>query len=377
MTSTNPVQANIHVVAWRSPGAEAKGMAAKILENHQRYSGEGHLVMVTRRQFGYQLREEIHALSADLKVDLSFSESLLEEWIAREAFLFFCLIADPDAPTWRAWLGYRDSPPADTPIAPNRNASSYLAFLRSCGDMITGDSVRALSLEDRATRRGGGGLHLWDRARRYRDLADSLDWGSLPPEELIEEAFGPARWTSRPASHETALLDLQVVKDKAQSLLREFRVLRPRLNERELLREIARQVRYRIATREPFVGGEDVDIQVSTLWGAKGVTATHVYVLGLVDQAIPGARRDEYPGTEHDFVEEQRRLFYVSLTRSRRTLVLSRFRHRIRRTAALKLGLRVPAGSSDWVRIDPSRFLVDAMEMLPQGIPGEHWAGCA
>jgi hypothetical protein len=36
--------------------------------------------MVTRRQFGYILREEIAKLNTAVRVDLSFSESLLETW---------------------------------------------------------------------------------------------------------------------------------------------------------------------------------------------------------------------------------------------------------------------------------------------------------
>ena len=69
-----------------------------------------HLAMVTRRQFGYNLREEISKIDPTLVIDLSFSESLLESWAVREAFLYFCLLVNPDAPTWRAWLGYQNSP---------------------------------------------------------------------------------------------------------------------------------------------------------------------------------------------------------------------------------------------------------------------------
>ena len=80
------------------------------------------------------------------------------------------------------------------------------------------------------------------------------------------------------------------------------------------LRRVARVLRYQIATREPFVAEGTADVQVATLWGAKGVTADHVYVIGLCGEALPGERRPEYPGTELEYFEEQRRLFYVSLT---------------------------------------------------------------
>ena len=377
MTSTSAIAANIHLVTWRSPGAEAAGMAEAIAANHARYPESSHLVMATRRQFGYQLREHLHRLNPALRVDLSFSESLLEEWIAREAFLFFCLLADADAPTWRAWLAYRNAPPADSPLAASRNSDAYLRFLTSCDDVINVDKVLALSEERANAMRGGGGSNLWLRARRFSLLLDDSPWDELTPEQLIEEAFRADRWAQGAPANVTGVLDLQAILNKCQSLLRESRLLRSGLTDRDQLRAVARQTRYQIATREPFVVGEDIDIHVSTMWGAKGVTADNVYLLGLVDEAIPGVRRDEYPGTDLDFVEEQRRLFYVSLTRCRRTLVLSRFQGAIRRTVALRLGLRVPSGSSDWVRVNPSRFLVDAMEFLPDGVSGATWPGCA
>jgi len=77
-------------------------------------------------------------------------------------------------------------------------------------------------------------------------------------------------------------------------------------------------LRYQIATRDPFATDETPDIQVATFWGAKGVTAEHVYILGLCDEAIPGTKREEYPGTDAEYIDEQRRLFYVSLTRAKK-----------------------------------------------------------
>ena len=45
---------NTHVVVWKSAIAEAKGMAQAVVENIQAHPEERHLVMVTRRRFGYR-----------------------------------------------------------------------------------------------------------------------------------------------------------------------------------------------------------------------------------------------------------------------------------------------------------------------------------
>ena len=80
-------------------------MAKAIVENIHEHPEDRHLAMVTRRQFGYWLRDRIAELDPKLRLDLGFSEGLLDSWAAREAFLMFCLLIDPDRPTWRAWLG--------------------------------------------------------------------------------------------------------------------------------------------------------------------------------------------------------------------------------------------------------------------------------
>ena len=131
----------------------------------------------------------------------------------------------------------------------------------------------------------------------------------------------------------------------------------------ELLRQVARQLRYRIATRKPFVTSEDAMLKVTTLWSAKGLTADHVYVLGLCKETIPGLRRESYPGTESEYKEEQQRLFYVSITRSKQTLVLSR-PTKIRRGDARSLNLRIK-GSWHYPTLEMCPFLRDIMSVLP------------
>jgi ATP-dependent exoDNAse (exonuclease V) beta subunit len=162
--------------------------------------------------------------------------------------------------------------------------------------------------------------------------------------------------------------------ERAMSLFAAAQERTPKATGTEQLWMVAAGLRQHIATREPFATEAEFDIQVATLWGAKGVTADHVYILGACDEAIPGERRDEYPGTDSDFVEEQRRLFYVSITRAKRTLVLSRATE-VSRGEALRLGL---AADPRPFRIDleMTRFLRDILPLLPKSLAGERWDGC-
>jgi superfamily I DNA/RNA helicase len=378
MVPASDAVANLHLVTWPDPHVEAEGMAQAILANLYAHSDERHLVMVTRRKFGYWLRDRIAKADANVRIDLSFSESLLETWAVREAFIFFCLLVDPDPPTWRAWLAYKNSGTGDHFRAPRRNADAYLRFRTAQKDKVTGSALEVLASEKRTKPRGDGGAILWDRATRFVSLrANSDDYDIESPDAFLAAVFDAAVWiTNQYHDPETARLDMQLLTDKSLDLLADGddnKKLkgRPAI---ERLRAVARRLRYQIATREPFEAGEAAQLQVATLWGAKGVTAEHVYLLGACDEAIPGEAKEEYPGTDEDFIEEQRRLFYVSITRSKKTLVISRATSALT-AEAMKMGLAVKPGSAR-VNLKMSRFLRDILKQMPSAVQGKEWGGC-
>ena len=336
--------------------------------------------MVTRRQFGYSLREQIDQLNPDLKIDLSFSESLLETWPVREAFLYFCLFVDADAPTWRAWLGYQNSNDGEDFKAPQRNADVYLKFLNRCQDEITERAVEQLANCSKQPP-GTGGKKLWERAKRFFELKKQFQWDGEDALTLINTVFDTSKWNVNQSSDPKAVkIDMELILSKACDIYQELELENPELEkpgltEQQRLKKVAARLRYEIATREPFAPDEQSDLQVATLWGAKGVTADHVYVIGLCKEAIPGTRRDEYPRTEEDFFEEQRRLFYVSITRSKKTLVLSRA-NKIRKGEAARLGLAQGRSNKFSQNLEMSPYLRDIIDYLPVYQNGEDWEGC-
>jgi len=370
MKPVNQARARIRVLYWKRPEAEAEGMAKLIRDNISAYPADKHLAMVTRRQFGYWLRDELLKLDKSITVDLSFSESILETWPVREAFLFFCLLADPDAPTWRAWLGYQTPDEENSHNAPQRNAPPYLAFLAQCNDVISSEAVLHLCSEDRTKPRRSCGVALWDRASRYRELLAKHSWSSFEAKHLIETVFAAGNWPAqKPSDQVTATNDFGLLRKTALEMLDEVSSTVKGADRSELLRQVARQLRYSIATRKPFATSEDAKLKVTTLWGAKGLTAEHVYVLGLCKEAIPGSRRESYPGTDYQYKEEQRRLFYVSITRSKNTLVLSRA-EKIKAGEAKRLNLHA-RGNWHWLTLEMCPFLQDIMSVLPPAQSGE------
>ncbi len=77
-----------------------------------------------------------------------------------------------------------------------------------------------------------------------------------------------------------------------------------------------------LATDEETEETKDGAVKLMTVHAAKGLEFEHVFITGLEDQLFPHKRMGETHGSsDHD--EEERRLFYVAVTRARTQLHLS------------------------------------------------------
>jgi ATP-dependent exoDNAse (exonuclease V) beta subunit len=101
-------------------------------------------------------------------------------------------------------------------------------------------------------------------------------------------------------------------------------------------------------------------------------------VVGLCDEALPGPWDPDDSGhaSEDEHELEQLRLLYVSLTRAKKALVVSR-PERIKPGQVAALGLaRTRAGSHFWQDLRPCRFLADLdPALLPAARQGDQWPG--
>lgn len=83
--------------------------------------------------------------------------------------------------------------------------------------------------------------------------------------------------------------------------------------------KILERVYQRLGLPAPAAGFLPQSVRLMTMHGAKGLSATVVFVPGLEASILPGNFRDPYPG----LVLEAARLLYVSISRARAACVLS------------------------------------------------------
>ncbi|MBC7077109.1 MAG: ATP-dependent helicase, partial [Synergistales bacterium] len=113
----------------------------------------------------------------------------------------------------------------------------------------------------------------------------------------------------------------------------------------------------------------DVDyVRVMSLHKSKGLTADLVVVVGCVEGLIPTVTGGT-PAEQAASLEEQRRLFYVAITRTRGILILSSVTT-LPRELAHRMGARVGGGSRTHANIIASRFLDELGPSRPAAVLG-------
>ena len=143
------------------------------------------------------------------------------------------------------------------------------------------------------------------------------------------------------------------------------------LDEAEDLAHLANQVRYGVSQRE--VPLEAAEVRVMSMHASKGLTADLVVLAGLIEGIIPRMDR-RLPDDEQEAQrQEQRRLFFVAMTRTTNILVFSSYSELDTATAH-----RLQAAQGRWVRPGvvrtfASSFLGELGPECPQAVRGEAW----
>ena len=294
MTSKSERIGEVRAVHWKTLDDEIKGLAEFIAGQ----SKESFLVLVPRRFIGYRLAD---AIGADAKT--AFAEEVLEHPIAQEAFIALGLVADTeDFVSARAWLGLHGT---KRETGQRRNAEAYASLPTSIGGH---DLIRRVAAGDLDVS-GHGQSSLKQRAKKAvelidRDTSDEKTIAILFNHELAQEETDNEKrgWLTE---------DLRELRSAALEILAR--------QDSPSLAKVVETLRYRIATRSTLSSSDEAEprVKIMTLHAAKGLEADNVVIAGVADQFMPGNESNE------ETLSEQKRLFYVAVTRAKDSLVIS------------------------------------------------------
>jgi superfamily I DNA/RNA helicase len=113
-------------------------------------------------------------------------------------------------------------------------------------------------------------------------------------------------------------------------------------------------------------------VRVMSLHKSKGLTSKVAIIAGCIHGLIPFVDADQSPKEQAAILAEQRRLFYVAITRCTEILVLSSV-IRLDRKLAWKIGAQVKRGPSSVGATIASRFIHELGPSAPVPFSGQQW----
>jgi superfamily I DNA/RNA helicase len=333
----NP-QGEVYIVQWAGIDEEAQGLAGftRALVADRGYPPGDILILTPRRLLGYGIRDRLRDLG--IPVHSFYHEEALEGEAAQRAFALLSLLVDvEDRVALRWWLG--DG-------SPSSRKNAYQRLRQHCEQ--AGVSPRA-ALE--ALEQGTLALpRVAELVEKYRELRGLLaDLADQTLSDLVEVLL--------PAGNEEC------------SVLREVGLLA--IPQIEDVGDLFDRIKTHITQPEMPEAGDFV--RVMSLHKSKGLTSRLTIVAGCTRGLIPFQDNDQAPVEQDAILQEQRRLFYVAITRCSEVLVLSSAA-RMERQLAWKIGAQLQPGRSNVGTTIASQFIDELGPTAPASRRGDEWA---
>jgi superfamily I DNA/RNA helicase len=329
------------IVQWASLDEEESSIAAMVSGDIARGLHEpgDYLILTQRRQIGYRIREQL--VAAGVPSHSYFQDNALAESPEAQGRLALLrlLVDDQDAVSLRVWLGQGDA---------DGRADSYSRVR----DIAAAEGVAPKSVVQDVVD-GRRQLSIRALVTRFRELDARLAiLGPLTVIELVDELFPTT--------------------DPELSLMRELADIvgasAPTAD--DLLRGIL------AALTQPEVPQSPDFVRVMSLHKSKGLTSPVVVIAASLDGILPTVSGTAPLDEQEAAIEEQRRLFYVAITRAAAELVISYPRalpvaqaYRFR----VAIATRFRTAGEWWARTIPSRYIAELGPAAPTPLVGADW----
>jgi len=332
--ATNP-DGEFHIVQWRRAGDESHGIACyvKHLIAKKGYKPGDVLILSPRRNFAYGMRDAL--TEQDVPSHSFYHEEALEADEARQAFAYLTLSAKPkDRVALRYLLGCASK---------SWEARGYEALRIHCegNNLAPWDVLLALEADTLKL------SHTKPLVARFTEIrAESERLAPFAPAALVD--------TLLPENVEWA------EELRRAALLGGLE----RIERSELLE------RLRTYVSQPEIPADEEHVRIMSLHKSKGLTSKVVIVISCLEALISNRSANPTPAE----VAEERRLFYVALTRCKEILMLSSF-SLMPRKEAYQMGMQgaLMPGTGEEGGVIASSFLNSLGPTASSPISGEQF----
>lgn len=342
-TKPNAPYGEVHIVQWLDMEAEAEGLANfihKKIASGEFEAGET-LVLCPRRQFGYMIRDALN--SRDVPAHSFFHQKELEgnprklnDSKSQEAFTLLTLLANPgDRVAPRCWLGFRHS---------DLRTKQYGRVREYCGAS----------------------------GRNPREVLDALTDGqlSIPYAGGVVDRYQLLRIRLQELKAKKGLELCNMLFPPEEEWAEAFCVLTEAFSQDSIPKQILSALLTSITQPELPA---DVDyVRVMSVHKSKGLTADNVVVCGCIQGLIPGLHADLSLQEQRIMMEEQGRLFFVAITRPKKTLVLSSVLY-LPVDLAYRMGVTFRRRGGNLAQTIASQFIYELGPSRPDPVKGENW----
>lgn len=338
-------QGNIYIVQHHSVAEEIQTIAEYIdwylLQNPGVPAGEV-LVLSSRRQIGNGIRDSLNAIAKQnartWEAQSFYFEDALKPELAADGFALLTMLVDPDdAPSLRYWLGEHKQ---------NCRRAPYRGLREHCEYSVQSPKAALQTIVE-------GNLkiaHTGSLILRFNDLNQRLAaLAGLDILGLIDTLF-PDGNPETASIRQTALVVAPTVAT-VKEFLEELRA---------------------VITQPELPGSEGNSVRIMSLYKSKGLTARLVVIAGCVGGILPTVDGGELPHEQARQRQEQRRLFYVGITRATETLVLnSSTRMPLAMAYTMRMPLLAQHGADAILQASP--FMAELGPSAPAVMLGVAW----
>jgi len=334
--SQNP-EGEVYNLQWPSIEEESNGLA-KIIDyytkNKEIEAGQI-LVLAPNRLVGYTIRDALKNFSIPARS--YFQEDALYSNDAQKAWSLLSLLVNPqDRVSLRCWLGFDSQ---------SLRKNNYKEIWSYCDENDLSPWKTLEKLENNKIKISG-----------VKDILNQFQLFKKELENLKDLSFSD-------------LIDM-LLPEKNKNL-EQLRTLALEISSTvKSIKELKEEMQVRIT--QPELPTDCDFIRVMSLYKAKGLTADFVVIAGCVDAFIPRISINISADKQKEQFEEQKRLFYVALTRTRNYLFISSFL-KFPSGEASKMGAKFRYQNKAIGLTFASRFLQQLGGKVPSAVSGQEF----
>ena len=332
--------ATVRVVQWPTLNAEADGIAAFIqhLVTQRGFTAGEILVLSPRRLIANEIKRRLAAPGFGITAHSFYNDKLLVPEEAQVAMTKLQLLSDPeDRVALRYWLGIG---------SPSWRRGQYATLRDHCeqdgrapAEVLAQVAAGQLQLDS-----------VNQLTTRYQDLQTEVNrLNQLGITDLFGDLFPTgAAWADPIRELVTGKVD--AIED-AEGLL-------------DLLRTEITQ---------PEMPAEGDFVRIMSLHKSKGLTSRVTIIVGCIHGLIPFVDNALPPAEQAAHLQEQRRVFYVALTRAKEVLVVSSVAS-IPRAMSHQIGAVLRGGNAQHGNTVACQFLHELGPQAPAALHGANWS---